>query len=42
MGAFVDFNALNAAAKGPQAILEGAAAIALGVALLLLTRRAAQ
>lgn len=39
MGLFVDFNALNAAAKGSQAVLEGIAAIALGVTLLLSSRK---
>jgi hypothetical protein len=39
MGIFVDFDALNAVAKGPQAILEGVAAIALGLILFFLSRK---
>ena len=39
MGIFVDFDALGAAMKSSQAVLEGIAAVVLGAVLLLLSRK---
>lgn len=39
MGVFIDFESLNASAKGLQAILEGSLAILLGFGLFLLVRK---